>query len=504
VRSRLALAGAVIIAGSSMFIARSAFASPLFELSGGVAGDGGLTARASGATAASTYFNPAFLPDAESGLVLGTFVLRDNISVNLDGRPTPSADVPEGLENAEHADGTRFANYPIPTSWLSNGRSGDPALPARPRQAHGSGKNLRGYQALGLVAKLFNDRLALGLYAMVPYSRFTGAAAFFSDEREQYFTNSLHPELYSDRMTATSLAFGTGVKITDNLSAGLAFTLSLTTAAYTPTYVVDAGRFKDILIDSKVDVNASVAPHVGLVYKALDRLRLIGTVHSPQKMVIKTDFTFLLANGVEQQAGVTFTHDYLPWTVALGGAYDVVKSGDMNVTAVAVAKYARWSDYIDRHNERPIAEYGWYDTVTPSAGLRVKSGPSSGFVDFEFQPSPVPAQTGRTNYVDNDRLATSVGAEQVITLWGTAIRLGAQVQFHYLPKRTTKKFPTPTSLAGNNLNPALVSDEVPDDATLGGAPLNGREGLQTNNPGWPGFSSQGIILGGGLYIAVKS
>jgi len=48
--------------------------------------------------------------------------------------------------------------------------------------------------------------------------------------------------------------------------------------------------------------------------------------------------------------------------------------------------------------------------------------------------------------------------------------------------------------AGADGEPSVV-DEVPDDAVVGGAPLPGREGLQTNNPGWPGFSSAGWVLG---------
>ena len=55
--------------------------------------------------------------------------------------------------------------------------------------------------------KLFEQRLALGLHGLIPNGEFTKLRAFYNDEREQYFSNSLHPELYSDRMTALSLAF---------------------------------------------------------------------------------------------------------------------------------------------------------------------------------------------------------------------------------------------------------------------------------------------------------
>jgi hypothetical protein len=355
---------------------------------------------------------------------------------------------------------------------------------------------------VGFVTRLFRERLALGIYTLVPYSKYTGADAFYSDEREQYFTNSLHPELYSDRMYATSLAFGAGFKVTDELSLGLAFTLSLRTEAFTPTYVVDAGMLQHILVDSDVKVNTSVSPHLGVSYKPVKRARLTATVHSPQKLEIDTNFTFLLANGVAQAASVSFTHDYMPWQFGLGGSYDVLDLSTDKVTVAGTAVYARWSDYVDRHSETPIAAYGWYDTITPVAGLRYQHGDVGTFIDANYQRTPVPSQTGRTNYVDNDRLGFDGGADYTFALFGTALRVGAQLELHRLLPRYQAKIPTPTSPDGRNHTPALVVDEVPDDSVVGNQPLAGSKGLQTNNPGWPGFGSAGWIVGGGLYLSV--
>jgi len=78
------------------------------------------------------------------------------------------------------------------------------------------------------------------------------------------------------------------------------------------------------------------------------------------------------------------------------------------------------------------------------------------------------------------------------------------VQVHrLLPRRTHKIAAYSTGMT----RPELVIDEVPDDATAGidpvtgiARPLAGREGLQTNNPGWPGFFSAGWILGGSCHV----
>ena len=69
-------------------------------------------------------------------------------------------------------------------------------------------------------------------------------------------------------------------------------------------------------------------------------------------------------------------------------------------------------------------------------------------------------------------------------------------------ERLARKLSTPTFVDGINRTPALVKDELPDDAQLGLGPVEGAGGLQTNNPGWPAFSSQGRLAGAGLYVEV--
>jgi hypothetical protein len=104
--------------------------------------------------------------------------------------------------------------------------------------------------------------------------------------------------------------------------------------------------------------------------------------------------------------------------------------------------------------------------------------------------------------VDNDRLAASGGFEYAVKALGGTLKTGIQLQLHRLLPRETRKLATPTSADGINRHPHLVADEVPDDAVLNGEPVRGRQGLQTNNPGWPGFSSEGWILGGGINVSL--
>jgi long-chain fatty acid transport protein len=216
---------------------------------------------------------------------------------------------------------------------------------------------------------------------------------------------------------------------------------------------------------------------------------------------LATNFKFLLANGIEQSSGLKFVLDYTPWQLAAGATYDLLQENTQTLTLAGTLMYAAWSSYIDRHGDAPTPGYAWADTITPTVGLRYRWNQISSSLDLMYMPSPVPAQTGRTNYVDNDRVTASLGAEYHFSLFGTAMSVGLQAQVHRLLPRYQAKLPTPTTADGANIAPERVKDEVPDDAQKSGTPVASAAGLQTNNPGWPGFGSGGFLAGGALYLS---
>lgn len=480
-------------------------ASPLFELVGGFGGMGGMQARHAGPSAASSYFNPALLTDAPVGLTFGALVLNTDIAIRVDAR-SPSNAVPDGLVNAGHADGSRFATYPIATDLLQNGRAPTaltPGLVSRPRQHGGTGQETNTYEAIGLVVKLFEERLALGFYGLLPNKNFTTFRSFYVDEREQFFSNSLHPELYGDRMMAISVAFAAGVRITKTLSFGMGATLALRAGASAPVYVADAGHLADLQLNTDIGAKISLVPHAGISFRPGKRWHLTGTVHAPQKLDVRANFKFLLATGIEQTgSGLGFTYDMQPWQAGAGVGYDLYVHKDLTMTVTASTLYGRWSKYIDRQAQRPAGAYAWGDTFGAAGGLRMQKGSVGVALDGQYKPTPVPEQTGRTNYVDNDRVGLTLAVEYGFRWLNTNMKFGGQLQGYRMLMRHQTKIPTPTSADGKNRTPQLVTDEVADDSVLMGAPVKGREGLQTNNPGFPGFSSAGWLTSGGLYLSV--
>ncbi len=498
-------AGCALLVG--LAVPPPASASPLFELVGSSFGTGGFNARATGASAASTYFNPAFLPRAKQGLELGWVVVNDAISVTLDPRAT-------GVQVPESAVGrTGLDLPPIPTTWLDNGCSPDSgecatAIDPQPRQSEGSSGRVRAYQALGLVNHVVDRYLSLGLYALVPLNTFTQAHSFFVDEREQYFSNSLHPEMYGDRMTPVSLAFGAGSQITKWLAFGVSFTLGLTNGADAGAYVGNGTKIPQTLqLSTQVDVSANVSPHFGLLLEPLDDLDLTFTLHSPQKMEINTGFGISQPSGDSQYAYRPATHAWLPWTVGLGVTFDAYKDARNAWALTANGTFERWSQYLNRQTERPIKDYTFTDIFTGTGGVRyTRDDKLATYADLNYRPTPVPLQTGRTNYVDNNRYGVMAGVQYdlPVAAWNVAFRFGAQAQLQILPERHQAKFnPTDKEFAGKTYS-QLVVDEWPDktkDISTGEV-IAEAKGLQTNNPGWPGFSSKGLISGGGLTVSV--
>lgn len=483
----------------------AAGASPVFETYGAVLGRGGYNARASAADAASTYFNPALLPKARRGLDVALFTAHDSISIDLQKRSREN-DLAE-LGRGKYEGGDARA---IPTRWLEQGcdpgRGGSctSELPARPRQAAGSSQRTRPYAAVGLVTPIFGEHLVAGLYAMVPLQVFTRAHSFFVDEREQYFSNSLHAELYSDRLDAISFALGLGGQLTRSLALGLSLSLSMGNRADVSTYVSDSTRIGETLqLSNAVDVDGRLSPHGGLKYAPSEALSLSATVHSPQKFEIRTRTRSLLPLGDLQVADRRTVHDWLPWRVALGADYRFLRGARHELAAVCNLTFARWSRYLNRQGERPRLDFEWRDTLSGSLGLRhVHRGRLRSLLDLTYVPSPVPQQVGRENYVDSDRAGVVLGSEYEFPARGRlTYRLGFNAQLHVLRRRSHRKL-DPSKLPP--VYPQLVVDEWADDQVDAstGEVYAQAAGLQTNNPGWPGFGSQGFLLGAGLSFSV--
>jgi hypothetical protein len=104
----------------------------------------------------------------------------------------------------------------------------------------------------------------------------------------------------------------------------------------------------------------------------------------------------------------------------------------------------------------------------------------------------MPSQSGRESRVDNDRVGASARwALDVPTPVGHA-QFGVGLNTQWLLERSHRKSPSAST--------PLV-DELPEAVNLRtGEPFVGDAGLQTNNPGFPGYASDGFLFAVGVGV----
>jgi len=482
---------------------RNAHASPLIELTGAIGDNGGMQGVVSGPGAASAYFNPALLNDAEDGVLFAYELVSEQVGVTLYGRQGGNVPLSVGTRTVTSPGGVPLPNDVVPTQWLQQGcpagtgpnQCPAPGFAARPRQSQGSSGVNRSYGTFGLVKHLVPDRLSIGFYAMIPLSNLTTAQSFYPDEREALFSNSLHPELYGDRLTSISVVLGAAFKIVPQISIGASVSLGLANVATSNTYVQNPANYSTLLLDNSITTQVDLSPTVGMTYIPVSWLRFGGAVHAPEKFSVNTTIDATLPSGTTSGGTVDNVFDWMPWSVNFGVEGDVITRGKYTMSLTGSLKYAFWSAYTDRIGQSPSA-YGaalaWSDTLSATIGVRHRYGQARGFIDIGYAPSPVPEQIGNSNYVDNDRVMLAAGGDIALQIGPAKVRPGAQFFVNRLIYRANLK------------DDALITDQVPEGSVFSttGKPVPGLLGLETNNPGWPGFSSEGWVWGGGVTVEV--
>ncbi len=473
---------------SLLLAASSARAGATLELTGAPTSTNSMSARVLGRGAAISYFNPAMLPDASPTTEAGYFLLITHTSIDLLPRPA-GVDVPTSIYDAQLAGpgGTqRLALRPLPTSEL-----------IRPRQ-NTLVRDATGYAALGVVRPLFGDRLVFGFYTLLPLHSFLEQHGYFSDERSQYFTNQLHYELLGDRKTMTTFAVAFGSRLTDWLSVGGGADITIGTRTDMAVYVPDAGDQSVVLLGPNIRTATTAAPYFSVLTRPDQRLQLTMILHMPTS--ISTDgqnnlrfwnYTYPKGQNSIKQV-YQFSQGYEPLRVAIGGVFSTHPHGfGKNWQVGAQAVLTRWSQYTDRHNEKPLDT--WHDTISPTLGAALDMSGQRISADLGYVPSPVPAQNGRTNYVDSSRVVASLAFDTPTSVLGASFGMGFYLSGQLLLQTSATK-------SASAAHPVI--DEVPDNATdiVKNQPLPGAQGLQTNNPGYPGWSAQGWMLGGGVAL----
>jgi len=464
-----------------------ALALGVLEIAGAPVGLHPFGARSLPVGAAAAYFNPALLPLAPGGFEVGVFTFVQGVHVDLHERPA-GVDVDAAIYDARAVvDGgtQRLELRPLPSADLRRPRgSADPFATDV-------------FLALGHATRFLDDRLAIGLFGVIPLSAFQSHEPFFADEREQYFSNSLHFELLGDRARIAAFSFAAAGRPLEWLSLGAGLVIVTAVAAHTEVYIPDSADQETAHVRSATTTRFRVAPHFALAATPIRPLRLTATVHLPVRATVagETEIQFWSYPYPEGQDALVqpfrFTFGDLPLRVAAGASWSD-RAHDVLDWAVALeSTWTRWSTYRDRVDERA----GFDDTFSLAAGAEVGYAGHRVGVDLAWLPSPVPPQRGRSSHVDNDRVGVSAAWDWTIPLGSIELVAGLQLQVQALVERRVRK-------SADARDPVL--DEFPDAVDLASErPIAASHGLQTNNPGYPGFTSGGWLLGASAWLRLR-
>lgn len=460
------------LAACAILAPAPALASP-FEMYGA----GGRAAALSGAQTASTegaaaiFYNVGALARSDSGISAGLMVGLNRSRILLMKRP---------------------AGYDIPDL---GGYS--PAVPS------GGAKNERRDTTdlqslytltLGGVTSFGIDDLRAGMLLAIPTSGYVDADTYFSDERERIFSNQLHFTLNDQRLRRMDLEFGVGYQVADWISAGLGATFSPGTVMSTNVYLPNVSDQSNVDLNSKIESESNWGLIAGVLVDITDQLRFGLQYRSEVYFRIHGGNNIRVGNsGDPDERAITqeldWTPSYSPHTASAGISWTQGAS-----TIMLDGRYERWSDFRNNHSQ-PTQ---FHDTISPRLGFEYNLASDDDTPGNKLRagvgwvPSPVPDQTGRTNYVDNDRVMGSLGASYRLDAFGQPLNIDWALQLHLLMTRVTHKKINATN-PGCGADIDSICDEVPDDLVnpRTGQPFEGTSGLQTGNPGFPGYSAGG-------------
>lgn len=351
---------------------------------------------------------------------------------------------------------------------------------------------------IGASSRLGTENLRLGVMAYIPLIGSDEQMSMFNDERERLFSNELQFELLGGRVQHATVFVGAAYRVTPWLSLGVG-------ASYMPAADTQNFIYLDNIADqSDVDLNVGLAlqsrfrPNAGVLVEPNDEWRF-GLAFRDEQYLRLTGRNEVQVRGLQGGSDYPFyqeldlTLQYSPRTFAAGASW--VKG---EFTTSVDMRYYVWASY--RNNQGQDA--GFRDTFSPRVGVEWQFLPlHAARMGLEWEPSPVGDTRGRYNYVDNDRIVTAIGSEHAVAFDASRLVFGWHAQIHWLLEEVvTKRVPEDVVACGPGITE--ICDEVPDgeiDPDTGEPYVLG-QGLQTGNPGFPGWVSGGVIASAGVEV----
>ena len=253
-------------------------ASSVLELVGAQDSVHPFTSRIISTGAEAAYFNPADLATLEDSFKIGFGMTIQNKSIKHGVRPD-GHDVGSYLYDVgvgEMGAGIDGFYPPMATEELLNKRGSSDYDSFDGVIMLGAVKNIakKSLEKIG-------GQLAVGVYALLPFSGIQTQEPFFNDSREQYFSNSLQFELYGDRLKQFSAAVALAGRFGRYFRIGAGLAISTYTKTQNRVFVPSPTDPAVQLINAKMNVGASVMPYFSFVVNPVAGWHLTGTFHFP-------------------------------------------------------------------------------------------------------------------------------------------------------------------------------------------------------------------------------
>ncbi|MBM4388326.1 MAG: hypothetical protein FJ088_11340, partial [Deltaproteobacteria bacterium] len=212
----------------------------------------------------SIFGCPAAMSFGAQSLGAGFVAGVNQLGINLSPRPS-------GYDPGDIGSGSPA----IPYKYRLNQRA-DPPQPS----------DIYGFE-LGATMTPFVDWLTLGILAYVPVSGLGRQHTYFADEREQYFSNTLHYELYGEQLISQQLLIGASARPLKWFSAGLG--LRMLPSSETNTLVLIPNPVDQTFqeMNLRVDTGLNLGVMAGLMFSLFDdKFRFAATFRDKIEMNI--------------------------------------------------------------------------------------------------------------------------------------------------------------------------------------------------------------------------
>lgn len=450
------------------------------------------------------FTNPSLLTQVPRHFTAGLIVTASDLHVKLMPKPRAS-DVPISIYDSDIGAIRGLKDRALPTVELA-------------RKRHDTDVNgVRSWFSVGGSTEFALKGLRVGALVIAPLTGSDAAnvQTHFDDEREAAFSNRVSLVRFGQWDRILAMIVGAGYQPTSWLAIGAAAQFSASAVARVKVYIPDAAVQSEANTTLSTSVSTAWKPvigariiptdniAIGLVWRGESYIEVDGAsevqlwnYHEPG-----TDKTQL--KRTTQRFPVVVDYEPMEVSASLGA-----KLGP--ATAQATLTWQQWSHYLDQHGIRPqdvavlptigsgtatttnADRFAFHNTLAVHGGVQVKVLPDAEVVlGGAYRPSPVPAQTGRTNYADGDLVALTLGQRCDLKVFGVLMTLSTSLQLWHMLPRTTHK------------DPAGVADEFPDSSrgVRDGRTMTEAVGLQTNNPGYPGYTTSGMLLAGAASIS---